>query len=266
MSSSTGERHAVDESVLDLVTNLARYLIAAGFKVSRFSELTRLAFYNAAANHARFGNDKLNQSAVAAMTGLTRVQVRQFAKKHRVAPSHSKDQLNVILDTWNSDSHFTERDRNPRRLRILGPGPTFTALVRRCGSDIPVRSILRELQRRDLVRIRSGYVSLKATAGHNRDEARLRRAAYALNELLKEKGGTLPQAPFRSLNFEAFYPAPSEKARVLLQRRTADGLRAFVHGIEAAGAAAAIDSPPSAKRGKRITRLRVALVTEDIEN
>jgi hypothetical protein len=153
-----------------------------------------------------------------------------------------------------------------RQLRVTGNGRTFEALVRKYGGDVPARSLLRELQRQGYVSVRDRRVSLRRTASETRDEARLRRTSRAVTELLKaSEGAKWTQSPLRSLNMEVTYPATSDKARALLNKRTTDNLRTFLAGIHAAGMAAAKDSPPSARQKGTVTRTRVVLISEDLD-
>src|SRR5688572_27036192 len=91
-------RQAVEEAVAELLSELARYLVAAGVPFPRFAGISRFAFFTAASQSAKFGNDRLNQSAIAAMTGLTRVQVREFAKQLTPELPHTKDRLEDVID------------------------------------------------------------------------------------------------------------------------------------------------------------------------
>lgn len=252
----------VDRALIDFMSELAQYLIAAGVGSARFSSIVRLAFFQAASAHAKFTNDRLNQSAVAAMTGLTRMQVRAFARQTAPLPSEIRERLDHLIEGWTTDPRFATKDYLPRRLRVGGRGNSFGALAKVYGSDVPARSLLRELQRHGYVTLRDGYISLKRKAHETGDEARVRRISQALRDLLRATDGAVCTT-VRAVTAEATYPATSEKGRQLLQRVTSERLREFMAGIEAAGAAAASESPPgSGQKGKQ-TRARIALITED---
>lgn len=257
------ELRPVDESVLELLVNVARYLLAAGIKLPQFSAIARLAYFNAASEQARTGTERLNQSAVAAMTGLTRVQVRQLAING--ASVRKKDHLDAVVEGWNSDPSFSSRANEPRSLRVGGSGSAFALLVRRYGSDLPARSVLREMQRQGLVRIRGGAASLQPLAREKRGEAKLRRTAAALAGLVRVPvGAAVSDSVVKTLNAETAFPAAAEKGRVLLQRRTAEGIRALLALVQAAGEAAAIDAPSRVGK-KKTTRVRIAVLVEDVD-
>jgi hypothetical protein len=202
---------------------------------------------------------------VAAMTGLTRLQVRQFAKQAGPNSTSKRDRINNVVDGWSSDSAFTTPRNLPRRLRLTGSGNTFGALVRKYGGDVPPRSMLRELQRQGYVTLGKSYVSFKRGATETRDEVRLRRISRAFVDLLgSNSDGAAPQSPLRALALEVSYPATSDRGRVLLNRRASEGLKVFLAGLQAAGVAASFESPPGKKQKGRTTRSRVVFVTEDV--
>jgi hypothetical protein len=265
MPDSSGSRsHSVDSHVVEFLAELASFLVAAGITNTRFSAMARLAFFRAASDQARFGNARLNQSAVAAMTGLTRLQVRQFSKQAKPVPRESRDRLDNIVEGWTTDSAFLTTGFRPRQLRTAGRGKNFGALVRKYGGDIPPRSALRELQRQGLATIKGGYVSLRRPANQTRDKLRLQRTARALAEVLKSVGTRVP-VPLRVVTSQVSYPATSDKGRVLLQKRVVDGLRVFSSGIQTAGVSAAMDAPPKKGAQNRISRTRILVMTEDFE-
>ena len=263
---SKGRKPSLEADVVGFMTEFARHLIAAGVSTQRFSAISRLAYFLAASDQARFSNERLNQSLVAAMTGLTRVQVRQFAKQDRPRPSGSRDRIEALVEGWTTDPSFTDDRFEPRSLRAKGGGKAFPALAKRYGGDVPARALLRELQRHKLVSLRSGYVSLNRLASRSRNEYRLRLVSRVMAELIKDSGpARVVFAPTRALNLEVQYPSASDKGRLLMQKRTEQGLRNFLAGLQTAGTAASIASPRPSRRGGRVTRARLVLVTEDVD-
>lgn len=256
-----------DSPVVDFLSEFAHCLVAAGITNQRLVGMVRLAFFRAASANAKFSNARLNQSDVAAMTGLTRLQVRQFAKQSSPTPSEKPDRIENVIDGWTADTSFTTPTHSPKRLRITGRGSTFNLLVKKYGGDIPHRAILREMQRHGYVTVRDGFVSLKRIARKTRDESRLHRLSSALADLLRRSSaGQSALSPLRTINIEISYPSTSDRGRVLLHKRTAEGLSAFLARIQAAGVAASIESPPSARQKGKISRTRVLLLTEDLED
>ena len=150
----------VGTPLIDFLSAFAEFLLAAGIKNSQFAAMMRLAFFQAASASAKLGNERINQSSVAAMTGLTRPQVRKFAQQTLPALPVRPDRIEKVVDGWTSDPRFADGKRGPSRLLISGRGDTFQSLVRKYGGDLPHKAILREMLRHELVSIRDGCVSL----------------------------------------------------------------------------------------------------------
>ena len=264
MPRSPGLVKQVDSAILGLLVELANQLVAAGISYPRFDAMVRLAYFQAAASGARFSNNRVNQSAVAAMTGLTRVEVRQFAKQ--VSPDHPrpKDRVHALIEGWLTDRSFTTASGAPRRLRVRGGGNSFTSLVRIHGGDVSANALLRELQRHKLVTVRGGCISINPSARRSREEIRIEQLTKAISTFLAVPVSQRnTKASLQTINLEVRYPTASEKGRAALNKRVAENLRLFLAGVEAAGAAAACDSPPLRSGRRGITRTRVLLATEE---
>ena len=119
----------------------------------------KIACIGVAAENARLGN-RLNNSRIAAATGLTRKDVRTLAgllKSGRVTAAHevAKQRTARVLHGWRTDPEYVDRRGNPVRLTMAGFGLSFHSLVRRYGGDVTPVSVLNEL-------LRSGAVSRAA--------------------------------------------------------------------------------------------------------
>jgi hypothetical protein len=250
------------------MTEFARFLLAAGITRNRFSRIVELAYFQAASEEARFQNNRLNQSAVAAMTGLTRTQVRAMLRKTRGTPECPNDRLDRIVAAWTSDAEYTTAAFAPRRLRIAGPSPSFSTLVRKVGGDIPSRSVLRELVRQQLVSLNGGYVKLAHFTQSEMQFRLLRQLSRSLARMIQGMGETGQRAsPMRAVTMEVTYPALSGAGRILMQRRLSKILSTLVVDVEAAGAAVGMESPTSRKKGKsRVSKARLLLLTHEKEN
>lgn len=142
-----------DGALQKLLEALASVLLARGMTPRRFGELARLAFVRAAMERSRLRNGRVNQSRVAAQTGLSRADVKRLLLQsdplhaNRLAPAP----LERVLDGWRADRLFATRPGRPRRLRVSGPGSSFASLVKKYGGDVPHRAVLDELRRIDAV-------------------------------------------------------------------------------------------------------------------
>jgi hypothetical protein len=256
----------LDSDIADLMSDFALYLVEAGVTVAQFASISRLAFFRAASRNARFENGRINQSEVATMTGLTRVQVRQFAKKHPPPLRSKRDPLNRVLEGWIKDAEFINADYLPRRLPITGKGASFASLVRKYGGDVSPRSVLRELQRRSYVTVQKRFVNLNSKARQTRGQTRLQNVAATLTNLLRDNEQcSIRKYPIRTLNYQVTYPATSAKGRILMQQRLTEKLQAFLAELEAAGIAASVEAPPGRSQQKSVTRTRVAVISEELD-
>jgi hypothetical protein len=249
------------------MTELARYLLSAGISNSRFGEISRIAYFQAASLNARFGNNRVNKSAVAAMTGLTRSQVREFSRggKSLGRIRDKPDRIENVVNGWLRDPAYATSTYRPKKLEIGGGSSSFSMLVRRYGGDVPARSILRELVRTKQVKLEGRRVSLEPSASSTPARTRLRHLADSLASLLHDESGRsdLPNS-FRAMGGEIETPATSAVGRILLDRRCSASLRSLLNELQAAGGAASVESPPSRQRRERAIRTRVLILSEEL--
>jgi hypothetical protein len=258
---------ALSVEVIEFMTEFARYLLAAGVSRNRFARIVELAYFHAASQQARFRNNRLNQSAVAAMTGLTRTRVRTLLRPGQGNVERTNDRLDRIVGTWASDAEYITSTFAPRRLRILGSSPSFSSLLQKVGGDIPLRSVLRELDRQGQISIDGQYVKLTRAAQRELESRSLRQLSRALSRVIQGTGIAIERAaPVRTVTMEMTFPALSGAGRILMQRRLTKMLKALVVDVEAAGAAVGLESPANVKkRKKRVSQARLLLLTHEKE-
>jgi len=244
----------------------ARYLVAAGFTNPQLVRVVRQALFRAASESARFSNSRLNQSAVAAMTGLTRVQVRSLARASRATVRRKPDYLEKVIAAWNADPAFYSSNFVPRRLSISGKHAEFNKLVRKYGGDVSPRSILREMVRNELVTIQDKYVQLKRSVRPTKGQAHLQQLTKVFTQLLKNSNAITRSSPAaRPVVMEVTYPSSSPKGRLLMQKKSKEALQAFLSELHAGGVTAALETPPRGKRMGLVTRTRILVMTDDLE-
>ena len=249
------------------MSQFARFLIAAGITSSGFADISRMAFYRAASLGARFRNQRLNQSAIAAMTGLTRIQVRGLSKQEEASPRLKRDRIDKIIEGWTFDPEFITSNFRPKRLSVGHRGSTFGSLVQKYGGDVPARSVLRELIRTGSATVSNGTVRLNPNVRNTVAQARLQHLSRSLAELLKESDRqTGSTSPIRTMNREVMYQATSAKGRILMQRRMITSLDALLADLETAGTAASIDSPPDSAQIGWVTRTRIVMISEELNS
>src|SRR5260370_42304055 len=94
----------------ELLTELALVLLPHGVTPKRFGELSRLAFVQVAADMSRLRNGKVNQSRVAAQTGLSRADVKRLLETDLLG-SVRPDQTPIRkgIGGWRTDGRFWTR-------------------------------------------------------------------------------------------------------------------------------------------------------------
>lgn len=147
---------AVGEAVGEVLEPLAQLAMEMQIGASDFIRLIEQAFIRAVEQDATLAGRPLpGASAVAARSGLTRQRVSQLRSMGAAAKSPGAErqpQTLRILVAWKADPKFTDHSGYPKILPIRGPA-SFTALVRRHGSGLRARSILKELERIKAVRL-----------------------------------------------------------------------------------------------------------------
>jgi hypothetical protein len=144
-----------------LLQEFASALLPRGMTPKFFGELARSAFVQAAAEKSRLQNGRINQSRVAAQTGLSRADVKRLL--HLTITTQSPDQSPVqrVLSGWRRDSLFTDRKGHAKRLTIAGRRPAFKHLAEKYAGDIPYRAVLDELNTMRAIVLTSRHVELR---------------------------------------------------------------------------------------------------------
>lgn len=250
--------------VLAFMTEFARLLLAAGVSSSQFNQIAELAFFRAASEDARFRNSRINQSSVAAMTGLNRARIRSLIRaEKKKAHSQSESRRERLLTAWMSEAEFLTTSGEPRRLKLTGKKGSFASLARKHGGDVPSRALLRELLRRRLVRVTGEYAQLASNAREVKEQKRLDQVSAALAAALSAPVGSSPGRALKVMSYEVRHPAPSAVGRILLQRRIAKSLKGFMAELDAACNAIAIEAPLSGTKARRTAKTSVVLLNQD---
>jgi Family of unknown function (DUF6502) len=185
MSDPTKE--ALSGAVEEILGPLAQLAMDLQVGASEFIRLIERAFIRAVEEDAALaGRPKPGASAVAARSGLTRQrvsQLRSMATGESPRDSGRQPQSLRILSAWKTDPKFCDRSGSPRILPVRGP-VSFSALVKRHGSGLRARSILKELERIKATRIKEGQVELLHRA--DVDAARKAQAIRDLGEFGRE--------------------------------------------------------------------------------
>lgn len=136
---------------------IVRFLLRYGVGYKEFSAVCKAVFVDVATSEYGLRGRPTNASRVAAMTGISRKEIR--ALRSAVQDFTSLDgltanlnPLTVVLHFWHSDPDFCAPGRMPRPLTFSGAAGSFSDLVRKYVGDIPAGAIRTELRRNGAVR------------------------------------------------------------------------------------------------------------------
>lgn len=239
-----------------MLTELARVLLNAGIGVREFEQAAKIAFVRAASNIALLGNSRVNKSAVAAMTGLTRSEVKRIYELIDDASEvETRGQRALrVLEGWCTDPDFVDARGRPRPLSQRGKH-SFAQLVRRYSGDIPPRAILRELIRLDLVNVLDRIVSVRPGAGNKAAVRKVEAVAAALLPTLSRIASQDRASRIVSRVLEV--PIFDSKARTLVNRQMDSAIRSFFVNVQSASEGASLPRKPPRKSSARVATISV---------
>ena len=211
----------------------------SGMGAGELQIAVKIACIGVAAESAKLGN-RLNHSRIAAVTGLTRKEVRTLfglVKSGGVATAKevAKQRTTRVLHGWRTDPEYVDRYGTPVPLTIRGPGLTFHTLVRRYAGDVTPISVLNELVRTGAVSVGSnGLVGVRKTTprvrGYGSD------VVAEVAHRLRDFGSTLvgniesPETPI----FVGFNEIPglSPDEAALFQATFSDRAASLIDGVD----------------------------------
>lgn len=243
-------------SLAGFLTELARLLMSAGVAAGDVENLLKDCFVRAASESARLRNARVNQSAIAAMTGLTRPQVRDCL--HRPSPpAAGSDVAAATVLGWISDPDFGDE------IPLAGKSGSFRQLAGRYGSKLTPRSLLAELVRRGLVDQVGETLRLRTrSAALHLERQQMERLLAALAQLLRPMQ---PQGRYPRLNVtvrEVQVPDIGAVSRTLLCKRLRQSTTAFIDEIDAM-----VSALPAVRRGglrkKNKSKVSVIVVSQE---
>jgi hypothetical protein len=134
---------------------LAALSLRLGVTPQRLSELARIQFVLAAAEIAKKkASVRPNQSQIAAMTSLSRAEVRRILRDPHGRLLRRKQHtvpIYRLIDGWRAASKAGHM--RLRALSVTGPFPSFAALCRKHAADTPTKAVIAELLRLELVKL-----------------------------------------------------------------------------------------------------------------
>ena len=175
----------LSEKLVTLLLPIGRLMIKGGLGVGDLIRAGKKAYIRAAIACATPPGMRINASRLSVITGLTRKEVTAILNELKGAPTarsgEFKEQRALrVLRGWKLDPRFCDNRGEPARLPLRGDRQSFSALVREYGGDVTPNSVLKELERMNVVtfnrahrlRLRSIRIRDKSTE-HIADLARL---------------------------------------------------------------------------------------------
>jgi len=129
-------------------------MIDADISMSELEEIAKRAYVSVASNRSAKRNGSVNQSSVAAITGLSRPEVKALFLKNPSDPVKApRSRAGRVIDGWTNDSRFITSAGEARVIPLATGQRSFAELVRLYAGDIPPKAMLDRLERLKLVRI-----------------------------------------------------------------------------------------------------------------
>jgi len=154
---------------------IARLLLRNGFGAGELTYAAKQASVEAALLEVIPMGSRVNISSLSVATGLTRKEISSLlgrGLKTKSTPSKSALEQRAwrVLRGWHTDPKYREINGRPAALPFAGKQGTFMSLVRRYGGDVTPRSVLRELERMQVVsRTAAGTLRIHRKALHSRN-------------------------------------------------------------------------------------------------
>lgn len=245
-------------ALVEFLTEFAKLMISSGVSLVEFQAAAKTAFLQAAMGRARLRNFRVNQSALAAITGLNRAQVRELLNEWEEGPVPQPSRLFEVLDAWQRDSQFRAENLPALSLPIRGNDRSFSSLVKKYCGDVSHKAILTELKKLGYVRIVGKNVEMTPKGKSHVEPQEMRQLSAGLAFAIRNEASQ--ESDMNVVTAEAIYKTPSPKSRLLIKKRLLQSTKAFAAEIKAAGEAEA--SKASACSDKR-TRSSVLVITVD---
>jgi hypothetical protein len=153
---------ATSRMALSVLRPLVRVLLKLGFSYGAFSEIARQAFVLEGFVHANRHGSKSTGSAVAALTGLSRKEIRrlsQTATDDLAAAATGRARAVRVLGGWTTDERFCT-DNEPRVLSLDAIDGGFQSLVESYSGDVTPIAMLGVLEQAGCIERVAGGVAL----------------------------------------------------------------------------------------------------------
>ena len=156
----------IHQTVLKLLRPLVRVLLNHGVSHGAFAELSRQAFVEEGFTHMARAGKRPTVSGVAALTGLSRKEVKRLNEADDGALSAAGQRRNRairVISGWMNDPEF-RAGGEPVALPLEGGDPSFASLVKQYSGDVTPAAMLSLLEDSGNVRVSNGMAYLEKKA------------------------------------------------------------------------------------------------------
>lgn len=136
---------ALHKALLILLKPLVNVLLRNGVVYSVFSELVKKTYVDVAFSEFAPVGKKASVSSVAALTGLTRKEVKrlhELEQAHQDQTGQKFNRATRVISGWLNDPEFYVTPMQGAELPLEGGQGSFNQLVKRYSGDIPVKAML----------------------------------------------------------------------------------------------------------------------------
>jgi hypothetical protein len=199
---------------------LVRILLKHGVMHREFVELSKQVYVEIARDDYGIRGRPTNVARMALLTGMDRKEItRVKTRLERRAdddsasdPQQGQDRITRVLSGWHQDREFVGDGGKPLALSLDGPTPSFAALVKRYGGDVPASTILRELKRTGTARVADDAVHVlrRNYRLDTVDAAALSRAGSVLRDI----GHTVAHNLYRTAREESRFEARATNVQI----------------------------------------------------
>ena len=189
---------------------VARLLVRGGIGIDELVLAAKKAYLRAAIQAVARQDGRVNISQLSVATGMTRKQVSALlgdARPNTGAVTRRIGQQRAlrVLKGWLTDPRFHDARGRPDELRYRSGKKSFALLVKLYGGDVTPKSVLRELERMEIVAVTGGG-TLRLRRSRSRSSVEVH---YELSDLAKlfddfACAVARPNPESRTSNFFAF--------------------------------------------------------------
>ena len=156
-----------EDSLVDLLSPVTRLLVRGGTGIDELVRAAKRAYLRAAMDTVLPQDRRVNVSRLSVATGMTRKEVSALlgfsrSARHTETRRSGEQRALRVLRGWLTDPRFQNRIGRPDELSYRGQKKSFTVLVKLYGGDVTPKSVLRELERIEIVEVsKTGAVRVR---------------------------------------------------------------------------------------------------------